>query len=158
MTITLSIGGAVLFALSIAIAIEIARLRSRSKVSQAFHSRHPRRLPLLEDRMRDAFTGPVTQYGEIFVSYMIWRQAHETRLELFSGDPWLRLNEFTRSIVVRHLWRALEALAKGAVVIVDAPAQQWSKEIDASFDDRGIDPWAGGRSAGSAGGAQFVKE
>lgn len=106
--------------------------------------------------MRDAFTGPVTQYGEIFVSYMVWKQARETRLELFSGDPWLRLNEFTRSIVVRHLWRALEGLAQGAVVIVDTPPQQWSKAIDASFDDREIDPWAGHGTAGS--GAQFVKE
>lgn len=91
------------------------------------------------------------------MSFQIWRQEHETQLELHSGDPWLRLNEFTRSIVVRHLWRALEKLAKGAVVIVDAPPQRWSKEIDTAFDDQGVDPWSG-RSAGSGEGAQFVKD
>jgi hypothetical protein len=72
---------------------------------------------------------------------MVWRRETETRLELFAGDPWLVLNEFTRSLVVRHLWRALETLVQGSVVIVDTPSQQWSKTIDAAFDDRGVDPW-----------------
>jgi hypothetical protein len=86
---------------------------------------------------------------------MIWKRDQETRMELFSGDPWLQLNEFTRSIVVRHVWRALEKLAKGSVVVIDSPAQEWSAQIDKTFDDRGIDPWAEGvQSAGS----QFVKD
>lgn len=90
---------------------------------------------------------------------MIWRREQETRLELYSGDPWLRLNEFTRSLVVRHLWRALEALAKGSVVIVDSPAQQWSKTIDDGFDDNGIDPWGPPSVLGTkSGGPQFIKD
>ena len=75
------------------------------------------------------FDGPREQFGDIFVNYMVWRRETETRLELFAGDPWLRLNEFTRSLVVRHLWRR-RALVQGSVVIVDTPSQQWSKTID----------------------------
>ena len=78
---------------------------------------------------------------------MIWKRDQETRMELFSGDPWLQLNEFTRSIVVRHIWRALEKLAKGSVVVIDSPPQEWSAQIDKTFDDRGIDPWGEGVAA-----------
>jgi hypothetical protein len=148
---------AVLLALTMMIVIEVVRLylgrHSRPKVRR----RHPRRQPVLEDRISAAFDGPRAQFGEIFVNYMIWRRENETRLELFSADPWLRLNEFTRCLVVRHLWRALEALVQGSVVIVDAPSQQWSKEIDEQFDDNGSDPW-GPRPTYGSGGPQFVKE
>ena len=33
------------------------------------------------------------------------------------------LNEFTRCLIVRHLWRALESLTAGSVVMVDNPPQ-----------------------------------
>ena len=105
--------------------------------------------------MREALEGPHTQYGEVFTSYMIWKRDQETRMELFSGDPWHNLNEFTRAIVVRHVWRALEKLAKGAVVVVDSPPQEWSAQVDSSFDDRGIDPW--GQDVQPAG-SQFIKD
>jgi len=157
-TVALSLATAGLLVVALMILIEILRLRSRGRGPQMRTSRHPRRLPFLEERLRDAFEGPVRQYGEIFVSYTVWRQDQETQLELYSADPWLRLNEFTRSIVVRHLWRALEALTKGAVVIVDSPPQRWTKEADAAFDDQGIDPWAGRQSAGSGSGSQFIKD
>ena len=75
--------------------------------------RHARRQPLLEDRMRDALDEPQAQYGDIFTSYMIWKRDQETRMELFSDDPWMQLNEFTRALVVRHIWRALEGSPKG---------------------------------------------
>lgn len=120
--------------------------------------RRPRRQPELEDRIRGAFDGPRAQHGEIFVNYTVWRHEAETRLELFSGDPWLRLDHFTRSLVVRHLWRALEALVEGTVVVVDAPAQQWSKEINAKFNDNGIDPWGSLPPMPAPGGPQFARD
>jgi hypothetical protein len=150
---------AALLALTLMIVIEVIRLsagkRSRPRMIRV---RRPRRQPVLEDRIRAAFDAPKAQFGEIFVSYMIWRRESETRLELFSGDPWLRLNEFTRSLVVRHLWRALEAVAQGSVVIVDMPSQQWSKEIDEEFQDNGVDPWGPRPPALGSDGPQFVNE
>lgn len=111
-----------LFALVLMIVIEVLHLRAQGKRRNRVRHRHARRQPLLEDRIRTAFDGPRAAYGEIFVSYMVWRREQETRLELFTGDPWAQLNEFTRSLIVRHLWRALEKLAKGAVVVVDSPS------------------------------------
>jgi len=141
------------------IVVEVLRLRAASARRARVRHRHPRRQPLLEDRLREAFEEPRALYGEIFVSYMVWRREQETRLELFSGDPWLKLNEFTRALVVRHLWRALEALSKGSVVLVDSPAQQWNKEIDDAFDDGGVDPWGPGSKLGAAADApQFIKD
>ena len=140
--VPLVLASIVLAALVVMIVAEILRLRAaarRPKVRR--RHRHPRRQEVLEERIRGAFDGPREQFGDIFVNYMVWRRETETRLELFAGDPWLRLNEFTRSLVVRHLWRALEALVQGSVVIVDRPSQHWSKTIDAAFDDRGVDPW-----------------
>ena len=147
---------AVLLALALMLVIEIFRLRIGHRTPPHF-DRRPLRQPLLEERIRDAFAGPAQKYGDIFVSYMIWKKERETQLELFTGDPWSQLNEFTRSLVVRHLWRALECLARGSVVIVDSPPQRWSKEIDAAFDDRGIDPW-GGTVAIAGAPPQFFKE
>jgi hypothetical protein len=148
-----------LFALLLMILIEIFHLRAQSGRRRRVRLRHPRRQPLLEDRIRTAFDGPRAAYGEIFVSYMVWRREHETRLELFTGDPWAQLNEFTRCLIVRHLWRALEKLTKGAVVVVDSPPQQWSKDVDATFDDRGENPWAEIPHFGTlAGGPQFIKD
>ena len=156
--IAMYVAAAVLVALTLMIIIEFFRLYAGSRQPRAHAFRHARRLPLFEDRIRDAFQAPVEQYGEIFTSYTIWRKDRETQLELFSGDPWLRLNEFTRSIVVRHLWRALERLANGSVVIVDSPPQRWSKEVDATFDDQGIDPWGTPQPFGSTSGPQYIKD
>jgi hypothetical protein len=144
-----------LVALLLMIGIELAVLRARRRPAKRIAHRHARRQPLLEDRMRDVLAEPHTQYGEIFTSYMIWKRDQETRMELFSGDPWMHLNEFTRAIVVRHIWRALEKLAKGSVVVVDIPPQEWSAQIDKSFDDRGIDPWA---EEIQPAGSQFIKD
>jgi hypothetical protein len=153
--VTVTIAVIALVALLLMIGIEIAVIRHRKRPVKRLAHRHARRQPLLEDRMRDALEQPHTQYGEIFTSYMVWKRDQETRMELFSGDPWLNLNEFTRAIVVRHIWRALEKLAKGSVVVVDSPPQEWSAAIDKTFDDRGIDPWAENiQPAGS----QFIKD
>ncbi len=150
------LASAVLLALVVMIAVEVVRLRATARRPKVRHQ-HPRRQEVIEERLRDAFDGPRRQYGEIFVNYMVWRRETETRLELFAGDPWLLLNEFTRALVVRHLWRALEALVQGSVVIVDMPSQQWSKTIDAAFDDRGVDPWDP-RPPTFGSGPQFVNE
>jgi hypothetical protein len=149
------IGVIALVVVLLMIGIELAVVRARKRPAKRIAHRHARRQPLLEDRMREALEQPHTQYGEIFTSYMIWKRDHETRMELFSGDPWMHLNEFTRAIVVRHIWRALEKLAKGSVVVVDTPPQEWSAQIDKAFDDRGIDPWA---EHISPAGPQFVKD
>jgi hypothetical protein len=133
---------AALLALAMMIVIEVLRMQHEKRRKPKMRLRRPRRQPLLEDRIRDAFIGPRQHHGDIFVSYMIWRRENETRLELFAGESWLKLNSFTRSIVVRHLWRALEQLVQGSVVIVDMPPQQWSQKIDAKFEDHGVDPWA----------------
>jgi hypothetical protein len=145
-----------LAALLLMIGIELAVLRSRRKrPAKRYSHRHARRQPLLEDRMRDVLEEPQTQYGAVFTSYMIWKKDQETRMELFSGDPWLSLNDFTRALVVRHIWRALEKLAKGAVVVVDQPPQEWSAQTDQTFDDHGIDPWD---HVVSSAPSQFIKD
>ena len=148
---------AALLALTLMIVIEVLRLRTGSRAKTKMRNRRPRRQPVVEDRIRAAFDGPRAQYGEIFVSYTVWRRENETRLELFSGAPWLRLNEFTRALVVRHLWRALETIVAGSVVIVDQPPQTWSKRIDSAFDDRGVDPWSS-RPAFGSDGPQFARD
>ncbi len=158
MTWQVFVASIALFAIVLMIIIEVVIGRARRKPKRrAVVHRHARRQPLLEDRMRDALHGPHAQYGEIFTSYMIWKKENETRMELFTADPWLGLNAFTRALVVRHIWRALENLSKGAVVVVDAPPQQWSAEIDRAFDDQGIDPWGAADPAPSASGPQFIK-
>jgi hypothetical protein len=146
-----------LIALSAMIGREIARQRKRAIVVVPRRS-VPRRQPLLEDRIRSAFDGPREKHGDIFVTYAIWKRDHETRLELFAADPFAQLNEFTRCLIVRHLWRALEALSEGAVVVVDSPPQVWSRSINEKFQDRGVDPWRLAPIVSSIGGPQFAKD
>jgi hypothetical protein len=112
----------------------------------------PQRSAELEARIRTMLAGPRTKYGEIFTDYSVWRSAHETRLELVAGAPWKKLNEFTRSLIVRYLWRVLESLAGGAVVVVDEPHQVWNEDVDSGFRDQGFD-W---KTFGL--GPQFVNE
>jgi hypothetical protein len=145
-----------LIALVVLIGLEIRRPKARAIATA--RRVVPRRQPQLEDRIRSAFDGPREKHGDIFVSYAIWKRDQETRMELFAADPFAQLNEFTRCLIVRHLWRALEALAEGAVVVVDSPPQTWSHKVDATFNDRGIDPWCVAPSLGSVGGPQFAKE
>jgi hypothetical protein len=112
----------------------------------------PRRSYELEARIRTVLTGPRQKYGEIFTDYSVWKTETETRLELTAGTPWKKLNEFTRCLIVRYLWRVLESLAGGAVVIVDDPQQVWNDEVDTGFRDQGFD-W---KTFGM--GPQFVNE
>ena len=112
-----------------------------------------RRSPELEARIKTVLAGPRQKYGDIFTDYAVWKSERETRLELTATPKWQKLNEFTRSLVVRYLWRVLESLAGGAVVIVDDPSQVWNEEIDSSFRDQGFD-W---KTFGSSG-PQFVND
>jgi hypothetical protein len=111
-----------------------------------------RRSPELEARIKTVLAGPRQKYGDIFTDYTVWKSERETRLELTATPKWKKLNEFTRSLVVRYLWRVLESLAGGAVVIVDEPAQVWNEEVDSSFRDQGFD-W---KTFGS--GPQYVND
>ena len=97
------------------------------------------RAPDLEARIKTVLTGPRNKYGDIFTDYSVWKTGRETRLELVATDQWGRLNEFTRCLVVRYLWRVLESLAGGAVVVVDQPPQEWNQDVDADFRDQGFD-------------------
>ncbi len=154
--IALVIAVLALIALTVTIGIENARERKRSRVVVTKRAL-PRRQPLLEERIRSAFDGPREKHGDIFVSYAIWKRDHETRMELFAADPFARLNEFTRCLIVRHLWRALEELSDGAVVVVDSPPQVWTTSINAAFRDHGIDPWRAVPGVASIA-PQFVKD
>jgi hypothetical protein len=154
--IALVIAVVALISLAGMIGVEIARQRKRAIVVTPKRI-VPRRQPLLEDRIRTAFDGPREKHGDIFVSYAIWKRDHETRMELFASDPFAQLNEFTRCLIVRHLWRALEELSEGSVVVVDSPPQVWSKSINEKFRDHGIDPWKVA-PLGNALGPQFAKD
>jgi len=146
-----------LVALAVLIGVEIRRQRPPAAVVVPKRI-PPRRDPLLEERIRSAFDGPREKHGGIFVTYAIWRRGHETRMELFAADPFTQLNEFTRCLIVRHLWRALEALVDGAVVVVDSPPQRWSKSVDEKFNDHGIDPWRSTPPVSAVGGPQFARD
>jgi hypothetical protein len=128
------------------IALVVTRRRVEEKVPER------KRSPDLEARIKTVLAGPRHKYGDIFTDYTVWKSERETRLELTATDRWARLNEFTRCLVVRYLWRVLESLAGGAVVVVDQPPQEWNVEVDAGFRDQGFD-W---KSFGQ--GPQFVDE
>src|SRR5580698_5306648 len=135
----------------IAVLAVLAFLRLRAEAQERIRSQR-KRAPDLEARIKTVLAGPTQKYDDIFTDYSVWKSEQETRLELTATDQWGRLNEFTRCLVVRYLWRVLESLAGGAVVIVDQPAQEWNVEVDAGFRDQGFD-W---KTFGH--GPQFVEE
>lgn len=137
--LALIIAIAAIVILPMLIAYELRR-RSRPRV-RAKDARAPRRLPYLEERVREALEHTKQQFGDVFTSYKVWKVDKETRLEIEAAPKWKRLSAFTRSLIVRHLWRTLEAVASGAVVVVDDPPMEWTREVKVSFRDRGVDPW-----------------
>lgn len=144
--IILLLGAAVIAAL-----VVLVVLRWRTETTARIRSQR-KRAPDLEARIKTVLAGPRQKYGDIFTDYSVWKSEQETRLELTATDQWGRLNEFTRCLVVRYLWRVLESLAGGAIVIVDMPPQEWNVEVDAGFRDQGFD-W---KTFGH--GPQFVEE
>jgi hypothetical protein len=148
-TMIVSIVAVVLVLAAIVVAIVVMRMRGAA----AERARTMRkRAPELEARIKTVLTGPRQKYGDIFTDYSVWKSDRETRLELTATPQWSRLNEFTRCLVVRYLWRVLESLAGGAVVVVDVPQQEWNVEIDSGFRDQGFD-W---KTFGH--GPQFIEE
>lgn len=144
--VILVLGAVILVAL-----VMLAVLRWRAEAHARIRSQR-KRAPDLEARIKTVLAGPRQKYGDIFTDYSVWKSEQETRLELTATDQWGRLNEFTRCLVVRYLWRVLESLAGGAVVVVDQPPQEWNVEVDAGFRDQGFD-W---KTFGH--GPQFVEE
>lgn len=126
-------------------------LRARAEQQQVARTAR-KRAPDLEARIKTVLAGPRQKYGDIFTDYSVWKSERETRLELTATPQWARLNEFTRCLVVRYLWRVLESLSGAAVVVVDAPQQEWNVEIDSGFRDQGFD-W---KTFGH--GPQFIEE
>ncbi len=131
--------------------VVVAVTRSRTETVARIRTQR-KRAPDLEARIKTVLAGPSQKYGDIFTGYSVWKSERETRLELVASDQWARLNEFTRCLVVRYLWRVLESLAGGAVVVVDQPPQEWNVEVDTGFRDQGFD-W---KTFGH--GPQFVEE
>jgi hypothetical protein len=146
-TVSFLVAGIIVVAVLIGIVVVRSTRESEQKALIT-----PRRSYELEARIKTVLTGPRQKYGEIFTEYSVWKSETETRLELVAGDPWKRLNEFTRCLIVRYLWRVLESLSGGAVVIVDQPQQVWDDEIDSGFRDQGFD-W---KTFGQ--GPQFINE
>lgn len=147
MNVPVTLGVLTLIVVAIAIVVEVGRKRADAKKRRRAANAPPQRRPHLERQMLAAFEGPRKTYGEIFGSFSVWRQYETTRMEISTGAPWLGLNTFTRSLIVRHLWRMLETFAKTtAVVYVDtgAPgAMVWTAASTAAFDDCGVaEPWA----------------
>jgi hypothetical protein len=139
----------VVVVLAVLVVFAIMRMRADARI----RSQPMRKRALdLEARVKTVLAGPRQKYGDIFTDYSVWRLGRETRLELVATDQWSRMNEFTRCLVVRYLWRVLESLAGGAVVVVDQPPQEWNVEVDAGFRDQGFD-W---KTFGH--GPQFVEE
>lgn len=136
---------------AVAALVTYGALRTRA-VKQEVARTARRRAPDLEARIKTVLAGPRQKYGDIFTDYSVWKSERETRLELTATPQWARLNEFTRCLVVRYLWRVLESLSGGAVVVVDAPQQEWNVEVDSVFRDQGFD-W---KTFGH--GPQFIEE
>src|SRR5580704_9826227 len=135
----------------IAVLAVLAWIRLRNEALARIRSQR-KRAPDLEARIKTVLAGPRQKYGDIFTDYSVWKSERETRLELVATDQWGKLNEFTRCLVVRYLWRVLESLAGGAVVVVDQPPQEWNVEVDTGLRDQGFD-W---KTFGT--GPQFAEE
>ena len=151
----LALGLAIGSLLALIVLVVFELHRRAHPVQRAKPERKPRRLPLIEEHIGGAIDETKQQFGEIFTSYRVWRDDRETRLELTTAAPWRRMSEFARALCVRHLWRALQSVSSGAVVVVDRPPQRWSREEDAVFRDRGVELWR--TSVYAAGAPQYIK-
>ena len=148
------IGSIVLFFVLIAIAIEVHHLRTRKATQRRRKQEPPRRQQHVEQEMARHFDGPHRDYGILFKSFSIWRRTDETQLEIVAAEPWRKLNAFTQSLVLRHLWRALVGIVRrGNTSIVVADEGQkpvyWTQTDTERFNDRGSDPWANGKASGT---------
>jgi hypothetical protein len=145
--LTLTAGLFLLAVVLLGIGIEVYRLRSRKRRRRKVAQAPPRRLPQLERRMADAFSGPRAVYGDLFAEFSVWRHAETTRMDVATRDPWLALNAFTQSLILRHLWQSLSNFARNTVLVHVDPgtprAIVWSAVSTENFNDGGkLEPWA----------------
>jgi hypothetical protein len=148
--LTLELGIVVLVVMAIGIGIEVYRLAAAKRRKRRAAMGPARRSPHLERRMADAFRGPREAYGDVFAGFSVMRVADTTQMDVATKGPWQTLNLFTRSLIVRHLWRSLEKLARNTVTVrVDAGAagaMLWTAKQTAEFNDGGkMEPWAPAR-------------
>jgi hypothetical protein len=148
--LTLELGIVVLVVIGIAIAIEVYRLGAAKSRKRRAAAGPARRAPHLERSMAEAFRGPREAYGDVFAGFSVMRLADTTQMDVWTKGPWQTLNLFTRSLIVRHLWRSLEKLARNTVTVrVDAGAPGsviWTAKQTAEFNDGGkMEPWAPAR-------------
>jgi len=144
--LTLAVGTFVLAFVVLGIAIEVQRLRAAKRRRKQAALAPPRRMPQMERRMADAFSGPRAIYGDCFAEFSIWRQSETTRMDVSTKTAWQALNKFTRSLIVRHLWRSLAKFASKSVLVHVDPgtphAIVWTAQTNAQFDDGGVkEPW-----------------
>ena len=143
----LAIGILLLSAIVLAIVIELGRARATKRRQRRAMKAPPKRMPHLEQRMAAAFEGPRRSYGPCFAEFSIWRQYETTRMDVGTTGTWRALNDFTRALAVRHLWRALVKLTGGTVVVHVDPgtptAILWTQASTDEFKDFGMtEPWA----------------
>jgi hypothetical protein len=148
--LTLELGIVVLVVIGLGIVIEVYRLAAAKRRKRRAAALPARRSPHLERRMAEAFRGPREAYGDVFAGFSVMRQADMTQMDLSTKGPWQTLNLFTRSLIIRHLWRSLEKLARNTVTVrVDpgAPGSMlWTAKQTAEFNDGGkMEPWAPAR-------------
>jgi hypothetical protein len=148
--LTLALGIVVLAVIGLGIAIEVYRLQSAKRRKRRAATGPARRSLHLERRMADAFRGPREAYGDIFEGFSVMRLADTTQMDVNTKGPWLTLNVFTRSLIIRHLWRSLEKLARNTVTVRVDPgspgAMVWTAKQTAEFNDGGkMEPWAPAR-------------
>jgi hypothetical protein len=132
--------------MSLAVGIELGRARSKQRRRRRAADAPPRRSAQLEKRMVAAFAGPRKAYGDCFAEFSVWRQLDTTRMDVRTKGEWLRLDLFTRSLTVRHLWQMLADLVNGPVIVsVDLGSRNamlWTAQHTAEFNDCGVlAPW-----------------
>jgi hypothetical protein len=148
--LTLELGIVVLVVIGLGIVIEVYRLAAAKRRKRRAAALPARRSPHLERRLAEAFRGPREAYGDVFAGFSVMRQADMTQMDVSTKGPWQTLNLFTRSLIIRHLWRSLEKLARNTVTVrVDpgAPGSMlWTAKQTAEFNDGGkMEPWAPAR-------------
>ena len=146
MNLTLELGIVVLVVIGLGIAIEVYRLSAAKRRKRRAASGPARRSP---HRAPDGRRLPRTARGvrRCVFRLSVMRVADTTQMDVATKGPWQTLNLFTRSLIVRHLWRSLEKLARNTVTVrVDpgAPGSMtWTVKQTAEFNDGGVpDPWS----------------
>ncbi len=105
-----------------------------------------RRMQGLERRMGASFDTLRAYYGDLFYDYRVVRRGDAYRMDVSTGTAWRAIDAFSKSMIVRFLFRQLSALVAGTVeVVVDAASAAaivWTWATDVHFDDQDRrEPW-----------------